>query len=361
MNEKKINNNGYQLVSKYRGAIMGIAALWIYVFHAWIILSPEQQAGSFNLISFLERYIKEIGFAGVDIFFMVSGIGLTFAIKKESLPVFYYRRIRRVALPALTVGIIRGIVQNWGFAETLRIVSGYNFFMKSIYDFVWFVPSIIILYIFFPLYWKFFDKSGNKGLFTTGAILIWLTVTLLVRNTLREDFFGFTARIPIFLIGILLGYLTQKHKTAVFKAGTYVMLIIVFVNGLYLAYLTNFKQYKLIVPADNSFLPTAFIAIGLAFLTAKILEITERRLPRVGKGLVAVLAFFGSISLELYCIQWWFAPMNTLFLEDGWPPYLINILLFLLITALSWVMSILFKYFWELVEQPFKHRKAAKR
>lgn len=357
MSNNKISNNGYQLVSKYRSAIMGIAALWIYIFHAWIILSPEPQAGSFSLLNFLERYIKEIGFAGVDVFFLLSGIGLTFAIKKESLPKFYYRRIRRVALPALTIGIVRGIVQNWGFAETLRIVSGYNFFMKSIYDFMWFVPAIIILYIFFPLYWHFFEKAANKILFTTGAVLIWLVITLLVRNILREDMFGFTARIPVFLIGILFGYLTQKHKDAAFTAQTYALLAIILANGLYLAYLANFKQYDLLVPAGNSFLPTLFIAVGLTFLAAKSMEITERRLPRFGKGIVTVLGFFGSISLELYCIQWWFAPMSTLFLEDGFPGYLVNIALFVLTTATAWVLGILCKFFWELVEQPFKHRK----
>ena len=84
------SRNGFLLVSKYRNAIMGIAALWVLFFHAWIPVMPASTAGHFNLFGFIERYLKAIGYCGVDIFLLVSGLGLTFAIKKGSLLRFYY-------------------------------------------------------------------------------------------------------------------------------------------------------------------------------------------------------------------------------------------------------------------------------
>ena len=359
MEEKDVSKNGFLLVSKYRGAIMGIAALWIYVFHAWVIMSPEPEKGSFSLIYFLADYNKRLGYAGVDIFFLLSGIGLTFAIKKESTLKFYYKRIRRVALPALTIGIIRGIVQDWGFMETLRIVSGFNFFTKTAYDFVWFVPAIIICYFFFPFYWKLFEKISNKFLFTAGAVIVWLAVALLLRNVIRRDLCGFINRIPIFLIGILCGYLTQERKNAVFKVRTYLLLSASLISGLVFWYLVVFKGLDYYVTSGHCFLPTLLIAIGLTFLTAKLLDVIDRRLSRFGKVLSAILVFMGSISLELYCVQWWFADMVPILLEAGWPKYLVNISMFLMTTAAAWVMSMLIKFFWELVEKPFSSKSAA--
>ena len=354
MEQNSISKNGFQLVSKYRSAIMGLAALWILVFHAWVILSPDPKDGSFSLINFLEHYIKDIGFCGVDIFLFLSGIGLTFAIRKESLPVFYYRRVRRVMLPFLTVGIVRGIVQNWGLPLMIANLTGYNFFMNNTYAFLWFVPAIVTLYLFFPLYYKLFEKAGNKILFTAGAVMVWLLIVLLARDQIRIDMFAFINRIPVFLTGILFGYLTQKHKDAVFTAQTYITLIIMLITGFYLEYLTNYLEYELIVPKGKSFLPTCLIAVSFTFLSAKVLEIFERRFAAFGKGVVKVIGFFGIISLELYCVQSWFADIVPLLVEDGWSKYLINPVMLLLTAATAWVGYMLFKGFWELVELLFK-------
>ena len=86
--------HGLDLISKYRGAIMGFAALWILFFHEWVTLFVNNQVGV-NI----EGYLKRIGFCGVDIFLLLSGIGLTFAIRKGNVLTFYYRRIKRILLP----------------------------------------------------------------------------------------------------------------------------------------------------------------------------------------------------------------------------------------------------------------------
>lgn len=91
--------HGLDLISKYRGAIMGFAALWILFFHEWVTLFVNNQVGV-NI----EGYLKRIGFCGVDIFLLLSGIGLTFAIRKGNVLTFYYRRIKRILLPFLVMG-----------------------------------------------------------------------------------------------------------------------------------------------------------------------------------------------------------------------------------------------------------------
>ena len=64
-------------IVSYRTELMGLAALWIYIFHEWVPLAPNVP-----VLGFIEGFIKQIGFFGVDIFFLLSGMGLIFAIEK---------------------------------------------------------------------------------------------------------------------------------------------------------------------------------------------------------------------------------------------------------------------------------------
>ena len=336
---------------------MGIAALSIYFFHAWIPITLEPQHSSVFLLSFLEHFSKKIGFFGVDIFMLLSGIGITFAIKKESLPKFYYRRIRRLLLPFATVGIIRGITQNWGWKVIIGNLTGFNFFTKDINSFLWFVPAIAILYLLFPLYYKIFNKFPNKILFTAGVIMIWLLISVMVKDIMREDLFGFTNRIPVFVIGILIGYLIQNGKGIDLTVHSCILLFIMLFTGLYLAYVTNFKDFYLIVPLGNSFLPNLFISISLSLLVSKLFEMLEKRFSKFAGIILKIIGFFGMISLEFYCVQSWFIDIIPLLTEDGWSKHLVNIMLFFIITALSWVAYVLFKYFWEFIEHISKPGK----
>lgn len=353
----KESQNGFLLVSKYRNAVMGIAALWVLFFHAWIPITPLSTAEHFNLFGFIERYLKAIGYCGVDIFLLVSGLGLTFAIKKGSLLRFYYRRFRRILLPPLVVSLLLWGIFGWTALEFLRNISGYNFFFKDTTCFLWFIPAIVTLYLFFPLYYKFFEKAGNKYLFTAGAIALWLAISLLLLKIMRPDLYGFTNRIPVFIIGILFGYITQNKKDIVFTVWTYICLMITLALGLYLAYLTSILNYGFILPYSN-ILPNCLIAVSLPFLIAKLLDLAERHLSLFGRILTAVISFFGTFTLESYCVQEWFVKIINDLMDDGISIHLINLGMFFVINATAWVASVLFKYLWELIELPFKKKKA---
>ena len=323
------SRNGFLLVSKYRNAIMGIAALWVLFFHAWIPVMPASTAGHFNLFGFIERYLKAIGYCGVDIFLLVSGLGLTFAIKKGSLLRFYYRRLRRIILPPLVVSLLLWNIFGWSTLEFFQNISGYNFYFKDTTCFLWFIPAIVTLYLLFPLYYKVFDRFRNKILFTAAAIALWLIISLLLLNVMRPDLYGFTNRIPVFIIGVLFGYITQNKKDIVFKTWTYICLIVTLALGLY----------------------------SLPFLIAKILDLAEHHLSLFGKVLTAVIGFFGTFTLESYCVQEWFVKIINDLMDDGISIHLINLGMFFVINATAWAASVLFRYLWELIELPFKKKK----
>ena len=354
--------NGFLLLSKYRGAIMGIAAIWILIFHEWLQLTVTPEDGSHHIINMLERYIKAIGFCGVDIFLMLSGIGLTFAIKKDSLGKFYYRRLRRIILPFLTIAVIRCFLEHWGWNNFIGNVTGWKFYTVSMYSFLWFVPAICTFYLVFPLYYKLFLRAKDKIMFTVGAIIVWLMLTLYYRDSLRGDLFGFTNRIPVFLIGILFGWMTQNRKEIVFTAQTWLHITFTALLGFYLAFLANFRGYPLIVPVSNCCFPNCLIAISFPFLLAKGFSLLEQKTGGFGKAVTKIFAFFGTFSLEFYCVQEWLAGwlMPKLFAR-GWTNAGVNLVIFAAVTASAFAASQIFSLFWKLVELPFgkKEKKSA--
>ncbi len=357
MNEHDISKNGFLLLSKYRKAIMGFAALWILFFHVWQPLIPVSSNMLINVFVFFEHFSSNFGYSGVDIFFMLSGIGLTFAIKKESIPAFYARRMRRILPTYLLLAVIKFFVEKWSILDFFGNISGYNFYAVHIYSFLWFVPAIITFYLFFPLYFKLFSKAKNKLLFTCCVILVCLLITFLVRDTMRIDFFAFTNRIPIFVVGIYFGYVSQNHKEIVFKKRSYLLLLIILSLGLYLAYLYNYTSFHIFVKQGNTFLPPFLIAISLPFLLAKLLDILEKRALTLGKILKVSLSFFGAMSLELYCFQDWFEKSTPYLQYFGVPDIVINISLILISVAAAWVCSKLTKFFLQELPGLIKNRK----
>ena len=359
MNNEINQKNGFQLLSKYRTAIMGFAALWILFFHTWVPVIENSPYDIIYCLYYSERVIKRLGYCGVDIFILLSGYSLTFAKADCSLMKFYFRRIRRILPIVLIVAIVRGLVEHWSFTEFLGNVSGFNFYAKHIFSFLWFITAIITLYLFFPPYYKLFCKAKNKYLFTGIAILIWLLTTLLLRDHLRYDFFSFTNRIPVFLIGIHFGYHTRNKKQYEFKIHDYLIIFVTFIAGIVLAYFYNYKWLRIFIPQGNCFLPNFLIAISLPFLLAKALDVLNGRISIVGKIVVTVLSFFGTFSLELYCVQDWLMDAIPYLEYFEWPGLLINATSFLIITAISWVLSVIIKYLLELADAISK-RKSVK-
>ena len=99
MTERGGKENAYGLLSRYRSQLMGVATVWVMLFHAYPF-----EFGVLPLDAF-----KAVGFCGVDLFILLSGMGLSVSLQKnrgrESLAAYYRRRFFRI-LPAywLVVG-----------------------------------------------------------------------------------------------------------------------------------------------------------------------------------------------------------------------------------------------------------------
>ena len=305
--------------------LMGFAALWIYMFHVWLPVF-----GGVPVLGRLEALVKYVGFAGVDLFFFLSGGGLVFAIQKRSLWGFYGRRLERILIPYLILAVCYALVQHWDILLFLSRISGVYFYTKNVYGFLWYIPAILTLYLLFPAYYFAFSRSKRKTIFTFLALALWFVASILLKNTLREDLYSFTNRIPVFLLGVLCGQKMMEQDDALPRwfpltmAGALAL-------GVVLAYITNVRKIEILFPRSNAAFPTLFLTLGIAFLVPWFSRrVIRRELPLLKR----FFGFFGSISLAFYCTQELvFGLYQRVFQLHS--PILDNIALFAIITALS--------------------------
>ena len=222
------NSDLLTLISKHRLPIMGFSALYIYLFHEYLTLFHNNRP-----FLLLQEWIRGFGYIGVDIFFLLSGMGLIYSIQKSNLGGYYYRRLRRLVFPWIVMAITIMIVDNWSIERFLKNISGVSFFTESIYAYLWFVPAISVFYIVFPLYYYFFSRQNNKFVFTLQIIAVCFLLTLVSLGFLRDDLYCFINRLPIFLIGIYFGW-KSKNGTIVSSKELVVLLAILSLIGVYL-------------------------------------------------------------------------------------------------------------------------------
>lgn len=342
------SKDGFALLRKYRSCVMGFAALCILVFHTWCKIFENTN------LWFLENFITRISFFGVDIFFFLSGFSLLFSIQSHSVHKFYKHRFRRLVIPFWSAALMRyalGVGTIW---QLLENISGISFYTRNIYSFLWFVPAIATLYLLFPIYYKLFSASAGKTAFTLYLLAFWLLVSIALRNTLRADLYGFTNRIPIFLVGCLAGHLSQQ-RTYIFSRSVWILLVITLILGLYLSYLTNYQNMPLLVPTPNCCVPNFLITVSVSFLIPKLLELlcNTPLLKLLGSASVRFLSFFGIMTLELYCIQEGLFAIMGPWLLQHFNALMVNVIFFISVTILGIVLWLLQKAVWQLISRLF--------
>ena len=151
-----------QHISYFRSELMGFAILWIMAFHF-----------DFMQIPILPN-ITQYGYAGVEIFMFVSGFGIFYSLseKGNNLFNFYKKRIMRIFPAYYLIGILDSIfVFHDNLFTYLFRFSTIGYWFGTTFD-EWYIPSLIILYIFSPLIIRLLKP--NKIAF------VWITITIFI-------------------------------------------------------------------------------------------------------------------------------------------------------------------------------------
>ena len=189
--DQTINNLSewlYSSLVKNRNAIFGFAILYIVLYHSgvWPIFGR--------------------GFIGVDVFLFLSAFGLCFSLEKHAIHNFYLRRLNRI-YPLFVIsnifkwGIERLQGVKTGLWDTICDISGVTFFGVGGTHLLWFIPSLMILYILTPPLHHIISKFKNIAFFVFATLSI---VIMMLFRDMDWHYACLVSRVPIFTLGLLL-------------------------------------------------------------------------------------------------------------------------------------------------------------
>lgn len=184
------------VLSENRSQLMGLAMLSIMLFHQSFVREGNMFFALFHFC----------GHWGVDVFMLLSGMGCYFSYRKTqaSMVAFYKRRFMRIIPCALCAGVFKIILLTFLFhsftSNSWLILFGLD---------LWFIRSILILYLLFPFFQWVLQGAGTRYFLPILVVacmvfLSWFD-SLQIHNALYYQSVAWTLyRLPIFVIGILI-------------------------------------------------------------------------------------------------------------------------------------------------------------
>lgn len=213
---KNIMNLHWNILSKYRSELMGIAILWIMAFHMVELKHNKLPAAVADLYGLLFH-----GYLGVEIFLLLSGMGLYYSFKKNArIRNFYVKRLHRILLPYAVVGCafwgFHDLIQkgNAGGREFIEDVTLYSFWSEGERVF-WFIALIIPLYLVWPLIFKAIESRHFIFTMALGIGAIYVGLFFLREIDIKEYIKLEIAltRISSFLLGGVIGRLSYEKAS----------------------------------------------------------------------------------------------------------------------------------------------------
>lgn len=271
----------WKSLSKFRSELMGFACLWI-MFHHNAFDWP-------NALEFLKRF-GYFGNLGVDIFLLLSGVGLYYAwSKKPPLRDFYARRFVRILVPyalfALPYWVWRDLWLHQG--SFLLDVTQLSLPLKGVIT-TWYVPAIAVFYLLYPLIARFLF-SGDRWTRTVvlcGAVMLGCLHLNYGNSSIYGNCEIALTRSVIFIIGCALGKSVKDDEPIAPHLPVLGLLWILLNNSL------RRNTGLGAIWIRFSYIP---LCISAVLVCLWVLE----KLERFG-GLRKALRFFGERSLELY-------------------------------------------------------------
>lgn len=254
---------------------MGWSILWIMMLHF-----------SFTQIKPL-GFIAQYGFAGVEIFMLMSGLGLYYSLhSNHHILQFYKKRLLRIFPTYYILGIFASILLfHDSIIDYFFRYSTLGFWIGGIY-WEWYIPSIVLLYLISPIFKYILDKEYFLLLLCLCILILAISFYIIYQiNILDRLHFFFIYRIPAFVLGMACAYWIRNNISTKYYYAFLLVGIPLFIwlfpqhHQLY-----NFKYFSL------SFLLPLFTIVFV--LISKHINCIN-----------PIIKMIGNASLEIYLIQ----------------------------------------------------------
>lgn len=275
----------YGLLSRCRGELMGLAMLWIMAYHAffWTPAWP-----------WLKDW-KEQGFCGVDVFLLLSALGVSLSLtrRQEGYGAYLKRRLIRVLpLYFLVAGLYALALRMAGRIDLKTAawtVSTLFYWLGKPHCFNWYIPALVGFYLLAPPAVRLLRRVRWPGAVVAAAWVGCFILYHIREATGPSELNGGTVmRLPVFLLGLLLGiFLSRREQLRLWQGALWLAL-----PWLIPVLQRVIRPYYL--PAGFAF---CLVCVPLCLAVAWLLE----RLPEA--GLRWLLRKIGESSLEIYLLN----------------------------------------------------------
>lgn len=263
-------------ISTYRSELMGWAIVWIMMLHF-----------TFTQIKPL-GFISQFGFAGVEIFMLVSGLGLYFSLDRDDcIGRFYKRRLLRIFPTYYIIGIFASLfLFNDNILTYLFRYSTIGFWTRGTY-WEWYVPSIVVLYLLAPFLKILIDKRLFIFIAIFSIIFLCISYVIVDKEVVetREPHFFLLYRIPTFILGMVCAYWMKRNVSPKY---------------FYLILLIGIPCFALLFPHHHEIYNYKYFSIVFLLPTFILCFVTISKYVKVIQPLFSCI---GKASLEVYLIQ----------------------------------------------------------
>ena len=169
----------YEMFSKYRGAIMGIQILLIVFFH----FTEDCKGYNVRYSGIVYRFYNYVKSSGVDIFLLVSGLGLYYSWKKRAeLKSFYQRRFVKILIPYFLVAVpawiwLDLIEEHNGLVKMFSDLFFLTFFVGE-NKWFWYILLCGFCYLIFPYIFDVIEKVRDHTEAKMRVLVLCLTATI---------------------------------------------------------------------------------------------------------------------------------------------------------------------------------------
>lgn len=309
---------------------MGVAMLLVVFHHL-----------PFDINNGLYHYLKQNAGFGVDMFLLLSGIGLYFSISKEnvSLKDYYKHRAIRIfpiyALVILVVSIIKG---NYDVCAYLLKVTTIGWWINgSCYD--WFIPTIVLLYAVFPLFYDIILKRNRMVGIRGGQIAVVIMYISIILFVPYDSDFQMILRFPIFFLGTVLGKIIKENEGMCTKKSFFCALGFMFFIGLALSVYAfiycNPSCGLMEVPELKKtgwlFIPYIFMVTFFCLMLCSLFEM------KFSYRILLFLKNVGIMSIEIYLLHGQFISLTRYWTNEyGWSKPLVGAVMIVSCFVMSW-------------------------
>ncbi len=298
----------------------------------------------------ITAFINEITRTGVPLFFMISGFLLIDGVDTSNIGDFYKRRLFKVVVPFLIYYVFyycyfrlsngQGLLDGTFFAQLVNSGSAYH---------LWFVYSIVILYLFVPFIKMVVEKSTVKMFMVFFVLTIFQTTLKPFLNILfggRVYFFltedGVVGYIGYAVLGYILGRYEIKWEKTIIALGLLAIPVFALVNFCGAMQGNGFVF-------NGGYTINHYVEAAAIFLLFKKMNTSENRFV----GLLSNLSFRAYL-VHVFVIEVFKPALGN------FSPSVMMAVMFVLTLSLSFVWAYIVERFYKMVKRKAKKCRQTK-